>query len=150
MVSDTIVGVVVGAIIGFASSYSMWKVQIKHNRKNVAKGFYLEISSLEKKIELFARAFDTPGPGAGPVEIKQPFYSDGLFFAFRKEIFGFNQDLSEGLFEFYNCLLTADKDRKVAPSDQFFKPANEAMKSSIKKAYNLLPNLKELLKKEFS
>ena len=150
MINDAIVGVAVGAIIGFASSYFMWKVQIKHNRKTVAKGFYLEISSLEEHIERFARLFDAPGPGAGLVEIKQPFYSDGLFFVFRKEIFGFNQDLSEGLFEFYNCLLTADKNRKVAHSDQFFTLANDAMKSSIKKAYNLLPNLKELLKKEFS
>ncbi|NQE05911.1 hypothetical protein C5S32_08570 [ANME-1 cluster archaeon GoMg1] len=102
---------------------------------------------MEKHIELFAKVFDAPGP----VEIKQPFYSDGLFFVFRKEIFGFNQDLSEGgFFEFYNCLLTADKDRKVAHSDQFFTLANDAMKSHIKKAYNLLPNLKELRKKEFS
>ncbi len=105
---------------------------------------------MEKNIERFARLFDAPGPGAGLVEIKQPFYSDGLFFVFRKEIFNFNQDLSEGLFEFYNCLLTADENRMVAHSDQFFTLANDTMKSSIKKAYNLLPNLKELLKKEFS
>jgi len=144
-----ILGVVIGGIIGFTSSYLMWIVQLKYNKSTVAQGFYLEISSLEKTIELYAKAFESAGLGASPVEIGQPFYSDGLFFACRKEIFGFNRDLSKRLFEFYTCLLTADKCRQVAPSDQFFKPANDAMKDYIKKAYTLLPNLKELLKREF-
>jgi len=141
-----ILGVVIGGIIGFTSSYLMWKVQLKYNKSKVAQGFYLEISSLEKMIKLFAKAFDR----AGPVEIGQPFYSDGLFFACRKEIFGFNRDLSKRLFEFYTYLLTAEKDRRIRNSNDFFKQANDEMKSSIKKAHNLLPRLKELLKKEFS
>ncbi len=145
-----ILGAVIGGIIGFTSSYFMWKVQIKYNKRNIAQGFYLEISSLEKMIELFANAFDTPGPGTGMVKIDQPFYSDGLFFTFRKEISGFNRDLSKSLFEFYTYLLTAEKDRRIPNSNDFFKQANDEMKSSIKKAYNLLPKLKELLKKEFS
>ena len=145
-----ILGTVIGGIIGFMSSYIMWKVQIKYNKKNIAQGFYLEISSLEKTIELYAKAFDTPGPGATPVKIGQPLYGDGLFFACRKEIFGFNQDLSKNLFEFYTYLLTAEKDRQIGNAHQFFKQANDEMKNSIKKAYNLLPNLKGLLKKEFS
>lgn len=145
-----IFGAVIGGIIGFTSSYSMWKFQIKYNKKNIAQGFYLEIISLEKKIELYAKAFSNPGPGAGLVEILQPIYGDGLFFTFRKEMFGFKQDLSKNLFDFYNNLLTAERDRRVDKSNQFFRQANDEMKDSIKKAYILLPNLKELLKKEFS
>ena len=148
-----ILSAVIGGIIGgFISSYFMWKVQIKYNNRNIAQGFYLEISSLEKMIELFANASDTPGPGTGMAKIDQPFYiySDGLFFTFRKEISGFNRDLSKSLFEFYTYLLTAEKDRRIPNSNVFFKQANDEMKSSIKKAYNLLPKLKELLKKEFS
>ena len=141
-----ILGIVIGGIIGFFSSYLMWRVQLKYNKSRVAHGFYLEISSLEKPIGLYAKAFDSPGP----VEIGQPFYSDGLFFVFCKEIFAFKRDLSKRLFEFYNCLLRADEARRVAPSNPFFKPANDAMKDYIKEAYALLPNLKELLRKEFS
>ncbi|MFZ2071468.1 MAG: hypothetical protein WAV32_07740 [Halobacteriota archaeon] len=129
-----ILGTVIGGIIGFMFSYIMWKVQIKYNKKNIAQGLYLEISSLEKTIELYAKAFDTPGPGAALVKIDQPFYGDGLFFACRKEIFGFNQDLSKNLFEFYTYLLTAERDRQVDNSDQFFKQANDEMKNSIKKS----------------
>jgi len=47
-------------------------------------------------------------------------------------------------------LHTAERDRQIDNSDQFFKQANEEMKNSIKEAYNLLPKLKKLLKKEFS
>lgn len=143
-------GAVIGGIIGFTSSYFMWKIQMSYKKRNIAHGFYLEISSLEKTIELYAKAFEAPGPGAGLVKIDQPFYNDGLFFALRKEISGFNQDLSKRLFEFYTCLLTADRARQVASSDQFFKQANDEMKNSIKESYNLLPNLKKSLKKEFS
>ena len=145
-----ILGAVIGGIIGFISSYTMWKVQIKHNKRNIAQGLYTEIYSLERTIKLYVEAFGTPGPGTGPVKIDQPFYGDGLFFALRKEIFAFNKDLSKLLFEFYTYLLTAERDRQIDNSDQFFKQANEEMKNSIKEAYNLLPKLKKLLKKEFS
>jgi len=145
-----IFGAIIGGIIGFMSSYSIWKFQIKYDKKNIAQGFYLEISSLEKTIELYAKAFSNPGPGAGLVEILQSIYGDGLFFTWRKEMFGFNQNLSKNLFDFYNNLLTAERNRRVDKSNQFFRQANDEMKDSIKKAYILLPNLKELLKKEFS
>ena len=144
-----ILGAVIGGIIGVLSSYIMVKVQIKHNKRNITQGLYVEISSLERRIKRYAEAFGTPGPGAGPVKIAHPLYGDGLFFAFRKEIFVFNKVLSKLLFEFYNYLLTAERDRQIDTSDQFFKPANEEMKNSIKEAYNLLPELKKLLKKEF-
>ena len=146
-----ILGIVIGGIIGFFSSYLMWRVQLKYNKSKVAHGFYLEISSLEKMIKLYATAFGSPPPGgAGPVRIDQPFYSDGLFFTFRKEIFGFNRDLLKILLEFYNCLLEADRCRQIVPPSPFSGPANDAMKSKIMEAYTLLPNLKELLRKEFS
>lgn len=145
-----ILGAVIGGIIAFISAYTMWKVQIKYNKRNIAQGFYAEISSLERTIELYAEVFDNPGSGTGLVKINHPFYGDGLFFALRKEIFAFNKDLSKLLFEFYSYLLTAERDRQIDNSDLFFEPANEEMKNSIKKAYNLLPELKKLLKKEFS
>ncbi len=144
-----ILGAVIGGIIGFISSYTMWKIQIKQNKKNIAQGFYTEISSLEKKIELYAKAFSNPGPGAGLVKIDQPFYADGLFHACRKEVFVLNKDLAKIIFEFYTHLLTAERDRKIDKSDLFFKLANEEMKKSIIAAYDLLPNLKKEFRKAF-
>lgn len=145
-----ILGALIAAGIGFATYYLMWRIQVAYDKSKVAQGFYLEISSLEKTIKLYATAFGSPPPGgAGPVRIDQPFYSDGLFFTFRKEIFGFNRDLLKILLEFYNCLLEADRCRQIVPPSPFSGPANDAMKSKIMEAYTLLPKLKELLKKEF-
>jgi len=145
-----IVGALLGGIIGFISSYSMWKVQMNQNKANIAQGFYLEISSMENTIEQYAKVFIAPGLGAGPVKIEQPFYSNGLFFDCRKEIFSFYKDLSKTIFEFYTCLLVAERDRQIGKTDKFFVPANDEMKNSIKKAHELLPKLKALLKNEFS
>lgn len=148
---------VIGGVIGFLSSYFMWKTQIKYDKKNITRGFYLEIYSLENRLKLFADVFSgvTPLPPQHKtddlVEIPEPLYADdGLFFVFRKEMFSFSSDLSKSLFEFYTYLLTAEKDRKIAKSDMFFKPANDEMKNCIVEAHKLLPSLKELLEKEFS
>jgi hypothetical protein len=143
-----ILGAVIGGIIGFISSYSMWKVQINQNKKNIAQGFFVEISSLEKMLETYAKVFNVPGPGGGLVKIEQPLYNDGLFFAYRKELFAFDENLSKLLFEFYSSILTAERDRQVDKSDMFFKQANHEMKNSIQKANELLPKLKKLLKNE--
>ena len=144
-----ILGAIIGGIIGFISSYAMWKVQINQNKRNIAQGFFIEISSLEKTLENYAKVFNVPGPGDGLVKIEQPLYGDGLFFAYRKEVFVLDKDLSKLLFEFYTSILTAERDRQVDKSDMFFKQANDEMKNSIKKANELLPKLKELLKNEF-
>lgn len=144
-----ILGAIIGGIIGFVSSYAMWKIQINQNMRNIAQGFYIEISSLEKTLENYAKVFSVPSPGAGPVKIEQPLYKDGFFFAYRKELFAFDKNLSKLLFEFYTSLLTAERDRQIDKSDMFFIQANDEMKNSIKKANELLPELKKLLKNEF-
>lgn len=144
-----ILGTIIGGIIGFIFSYAMWKVQINQNKRNIAQGFFLEISSLAEMIKTYANVFSNPGPGAGLVKIEQPLYNDGLFLAYRKELFAFDKDLSKLLFEFYTSLLTAERDRQVDKSNIFFKQANDEMKKSIKKVNALLPRLKKLLKNEF-
>jgi len=143
-----ILGAIIGGIIGFTSSYAMWKVQLNRNNKNIAQGFFVEISSLEEMLKAYANMFSNPGPGDSPVKIEQPLYNDGLFFAYRKELFAFEKDLSKLLFEFYASLLTAEKYRQVDKSNIFFQQLNSEMKNSIKKANELLPELKKLLKNE--
>lgn len=145
---------VIGGAIGFISSYFMWKTQTKYDKKNIALGFFIEISSLQKTLENYANLFEggIPPPGCkadSAIEVRQPFYTDGLFFALRKEMSSFNRNLSERLFEFYSYVLEAEKARKIDSSDMFFQQANDAMKTCIIKANKSLPGLKELLKKEF-
>lgn len=143
--------VIIGGIIGFASSYFMWRVQTRYKQKNVARALLTELSSLEEGLKTFAQVFVNPPPQFNrdaPVKINQPFYTEGLFFSFRKEISSFNKELSNSLFQFYMHLLTAEQFRQVGETDMFFKQLNNAMKDNIVKAYRLLPDLKKLLEKE--
>ena len=147
-----VIFVIIGGIIGFASSYFMWKVQTRYEQENVARALYLELSSLEEQLKAFTGAFMNPPPGSNrdtPAIINQPFYNEGLFFSFRKEISSFNEELSNSLFQFYMLLLRAEEFRQVDKTDMFFGPLNKAMKDNIIKAYDLLPDLKKLLEKEF-
>lgn len=146
-----VIFVIIGGIIGFGSSYFVWKVQTRYEQKNVARALYMELSSLEERLHAFAGVFMNPPSGVGrdaPMKINQPFYTEGLFFSFRKEISSFNKELSNSLFQFYIHLLTAEQFRQVGETDMFFRQLNNAMKDNIVKAYRLLPDLKKLLEKE--
>lgn len=150
----TVLALVIGGVIGFYSSYLMWTVQMKHDREKIARAFYAEISSLETTLKAYSGLFTKDINGVSghttPIEIKQPFYSNGIFFDLRKEIFSFNPESSKDLFEFYMHLLRAEEFRQIDHSNVLFKPLNTEMKMNIVKAYELLPHLKELLKRESS
>lgn len=146
-----VIFVIIGGIIGFVSSYFVWKVQTRYEQKNVARALYMELSSLEDRLHTFAGVFMNPPSGIdrdAPMKINQPFYTEGLFFSFRKEISSFNKELSNSLFQFYMYLLTAEQFRQVGETDMFFQQLNNAMKDNIVKVYRLLPDLKKLLEKE--
>ncbi len=150
----SMISAVIGGIVGgFISSYFMWLLQKKDEKKNIARALYSEISSLEGHLRVFSGMFKNPPPGVNhdaPIEINQALYTDyGLYFSFRKEISSFNEELSKNLFDFYIYLLRADEFRKIEKSSMFFKPANDEMKTNIVKAYELLPHLKKLIEKEF-
>jgi len=147
-----IIGGIIGGIIGFASSYFMWNVQTRYERKNVARALYMEISSLEGRLKAYTEAFKKPPPGCNPedpVKITQPLYTEELLFSsFRKEISSFNKELSNTLFQFYIHLLEAEKLRQIDKKDMFAIQLNKIMKDQIVEAYRLLPDLKKLLEKE--
>ena len=78
---------VIGGIIGFASSFFMWKIQVRYEQKNIAKAFILEISSLEESLKIFVGMFNNPPPDPNIkyISIDQPFYKNGLFLASGKK-----------------------------------------------------------------
>lgn len=142
---------VIGGIIGFASSFFMWKIQVRYEQKNIAKAFILEISSLEESLKIFVGMFNNPPPDPKIkyISIDQPFYTNGLFFSFRKEICFFNRELSTSLFTFYTDLLKAEELRQMDKSGKFPPEiVNEGMKYYVLKIYDCIPELKKLLEKE--
>ena len=147
---EKIIFSLVGGIIGFASSYFMWKIQARDEKKNIARAFILEISSLEESLKIFVKMLENPPPDPNIkyISISQPFYTNGLFFSFRKEICFFNRRLSENLFAFYTNLLKAEELRQMDISGKFPTIVNEGMRDCISKTYYSIPELKKLLEKE--
>ncbi|MFH1258281.1 MAG: hypothetical protein ABII74_00450 [Elusimicrobiota bacterium] len=158
---------VVGAFISLLPFYAQQKISNYYERKKIAKAFLIEISSLEIDLENYNRAFSNKSQSALvkdiPSDVWRPFYpSNGLFFQLQKEIFRFDSNLSEELFQFYNDLLEAESARNILFENynlvvsgpdigspdiekiwgEMFKMLNNKMKKSEVAASKRIPELK--------
>jgi len=135
----TILGVGIGAILGFMCSLAVWKLDKNYQERNVAYGFYLEINESEVRINEMAKILNnisscpprdiiftkmqTPGTSSqinnmnsrisdvvcAPIESFYPQY--GIFLESRKEISRFHKELAESLYTYYTNLFEAENDR---------------------------------------
>jgi hypothetical protein len=115
-----LLSVIVGGVIGFNSSYLMWKRQTEYVQRNIAQALYQELIVLEQRINwLIKKNKELPPFWLGiPPREDRPFYTkDGIFFTCRKEICLFNEELSNRVFEFYMYLLEAEDLREQVDSD---------------------------------
>lgn len=150
--------VVITGVIGYLSTYHLWKEKVEYKKRNIARGFFMEIFSMEKDLKLYIDLM------SDKKEIYGHIYTNyGLFFTFRKEILELNSDLSKRFFEFYIYLLKAEKYRtfynylvkiqkngeKSHIDEKLYEQVNDEMRDCITKALELLPEIKEL-EKEYS
>jgi len=140
--------VLVGAIVSGAGAYMLWHFQERDHKETLARALLTEVSSNETNIQLYANAFQQGGPGRGTVTIEQPFYSAELYERAGKDVFALEPETAQLLFDFYTALRTAERDRTVEPTDQFFSHANDEMKRCILKANAIIPELKVALREE--
>ncbi|MCX5855934.1 MAG: hypothetical protein NTZ24_15435 [Deltaproteobacteria bacterium] len=135
----TILGVVIGTILGLMCSLVVWKLDKNYQERNVAYGFYLEIKESEVRINEMAKVLSnisncpqrdiiftrerTPGTTTqtnymnsrisdvvcAPIESFYPQY--GIFLGYRKEISRFHKELAESLYTYYTNLFEAENDR---------------------------------------
>ena len=150
--------VVIAGFVGYLSTYHLWNKKVKYRKDNIARGFFMEILSMEKELKSYA------GLISCKKEIYGYIYTDyGLFFTFRKEILELNSDLSKRFFGFYIYLLKAEKYRasynhfvkakkngkKSHIDENLYEQANNEMQDCITKTLKLLSEIKEL-EKEYS
>ena len=150
--------VVIAGFVGYLSTYYLWNKKVEYRKKNIARGFFMEILSMEKELKSYA------GLMSDKKEIYGHIYTNyGLFFTFRKEILELNSDLSKRFFRFYIYLLKAEKYRtfynylvkiqkkgeKSHIDEKLYEQVNDEMRDCITKALELLPEIKEL-EKEYS
>lgn len=143
---SSIIGVIIGGILGFGSSFYFYNKQNNTEIKNIAKGYYIEICSLEVEIL---------GGSNIAKNIKEPFrienglYTDGLYFHSPSDIFKLKSETAKLLFDFYTSLLRIDKNNKIS-NVSMFNAANEGTRSILIRLNDeLLPALKENLKNNY-
>jgi hypothetical protein len=135
----TILGIIIGAIIGLAGSFGLWVYDKNYQERNIANYFYLEMKESQHRINdmakilinisnapqqdiIFVRrnipgTFNQPNFGNSPIsdEVFAPsesFYPQyGIFFENKKEISRFDAELAESLYTYYINLFEAENDR---------------------------------------
>lgn len=110
----SILGVVVGGLIGFGTSYVTLRLQWRKERRAIALGFKKEIECQTSWFEVKLEVFD--GKWAANIQnhLKQPIVNDNsLYYVLRKEIFCLELDTVDDLLGYYSNLLAAEGRRKT-------------------------------------
>lgn len=155
----SLVGLIVGGLIGFYYAWRMWKIQTRHQLRMLAKAFLLEVQRLKPMLNGFSNMYRSVKNGRAPFSnsemppIDHPLYdSQSLFYyAAQKEICFFSSDLAERLYAFYMALTGAELARQRA-KETCIKELRviyaETVWDLLLKANEIIPNLEQLLVKE--
>lgn len=136
---------IAGGLIGYLSARAMWGLQRKQQRQNIANGFLIEVTSMEKMLTGWSNILSQPGR----VRIDTPLYSaSGLFHVLQREVFSFDPALSKSLFEFYTRILEAERLRTYASEDPRYPLLQQGAAAALKAAVGQLHDLQQLLRHE--
>lgn len=129
MLSEPVIGLILGAIIGCFSSGYLWIVQRNHRTKNIASALKNDILILNRRIRQVAyldkiEHARTMGGDITPFIL--PFYEkNDLFYSVITDISDFDKPLDEKLFEFYKDVKDAENYRQMLTQDSAFGFCNE-------------------------
>jgi len=137
-----ILSAVAGGLIGFLSARAMWRAQERQRLRNVATGFLLEISALEKMLTGYANMLSGPGL----FKVDTPIYPPtGLYRTLQREVFSFDPALSQSLFQFYLRVMEAEQLRTMDPRDPRYGIMQEGAGAALRSAVSQLPALRKAL-----
>jgi len=106
-----IIGVLIGASGYLANSLILWNASVDKEKSDIAEGIYLDVSSLEDILVSTDRLLLDQDDKYVFIQ-SDPFYtSDGLYFAYQRDIPRMDRQVANDTFSFYNHLLLAERDR---------------------------------------
>jgi hypothetical protein len=111
-----LLGVGVGAILGYGVSYLQWQNQIHYEETNLARGIYFELNSSDNEIELWAKEFKNEvlpgGLPEGLTELPTPTRSylpnNPLYPSIKEKIPILDPSLASHLYDYYANLDEAE------------------------------------------
>lgn len=109
-----ILGVLIGASGYLINSLFLWNTSVNKDKSDIAEGLYLDISNLEDYLFTTNQEFITnPDSKFIFVHVTPLYPSNGLYFAYQKDIFKMDRKIAKDTFIFYNHLLSAERDRSL-------------------------------------
>jgi len=159
-----LLGVIIGAIIAFLSSFYLFWIRERNKIRAIARGFCVEFKVyrdwLNEWISYISKLDDAKMQNQHirieypfPESLNRAFFDeDSLYYHFRKEVFEFDESTAMKIFSFYSCLKGADESRQILlhnfengwhPLTQ--KEAILHIKTNFEKAITLLSELEKEL-----
>src|SRR5208337_3724298 len=117
-----IIGLVLGAIFGWVSSYSLWDIKNNQHRKKIASALKVDITKLNERVRTLAyidKIQQIHSWGGDNAPFLLPLYeTTDLYYSIRTDISIFNEELASKIHEFYKDILNAEKYRQKLIQDR--------------------------------
>ncbi len=136
---SSIIGVIIGGLITFLSSYYFFKSQNKREIRNITQGFYIEICSLEENIFFYEEVLSSSDTMS---KFDDGLYPSGLYLNSPSDIFKLDFETAKLLFKFYNSLLEIDRLNKYRDDSSLQNIKDQKIRFLTKQVKKLLIELK--------
>lgn len=161
--AGVVIGVLLGGLIGYLSSYRLLKLQQQDERRVIALGFKKELKNHRDWLSESAKAFRDPWPPViWEIRDRQIITDDSLYYVLRKEMFRLSSSTVDGLLTYYSSLRAAEEERRkvkikntrlmnysdIALEPAYFKGLFQPVAENIEAAAAMIPDLLQLLEKD--
>lgn len=112
-----LVGVIVGGLLTFFTSYYLLSLKHLQDLKSIARGFISEFRMYQKNIQRFVDEYSNGSTSVNNNFLQEMdchiFDNNSLYYALRKEMFKFDEGIVEQLLQLYSFLMYAEEDRRM-------------------------------------
>lgn len=143
----SILGVLIGGMIGFGASYVTLRLQWRKERRAIALGFKKELQHNRYWLASMAEGYRNAGPDFLREISQRPINTENsLYYIFRKEMFYLKSETIDELLTYYSYLFYAEEGRKGIRNS--YPGANIQAAKNIEAALSMIDDLVRRLEKE--
>ncbi|MBN1432047.1 MAG: hypothetical protein JW931_04675 [Methanomicrobiaceae archaeon] len=137
MLSEGLLGVIVGGLIVFISNFSLIFYNDYKNAKNIENAIVADIESIEKRIKEYSKLHSSNENVNRPLDVIQPFYPDnGIYYRIQEDIQKLCKNQAKIIYKFYINLMIAESERKL--TQQLIKENPQIIDPSVADNYPIL------------
>lgn len=156
--AGVVIGVLLGGLIGYLSSYRLLKLQQQDERRSIALGFKKELEIHRDWLSELTTAYrEVMPPVIWEIRDRPLSTENSLYYILRKEMFQLSSSTVDGLLTYYSHLFAAEEARKNAQNSwpketlrqqSFAVELCRPVAESLEAAVAMIPDLLERLEKD--